>query len=375
MITLFLVKCDSSPFQKIYNDCLEGACNIPKTCLQPAAGWTKLALDTVPDARNKHSIAKLDSNIVILFGGSNKLDSAVLFSDLWVLKMECLKDNENYTYTWEMVQLNSGLKPPIRWKQGMVNVGEGKVLLFGGEDANINFLNDLWLFDYSKKTWQEISVPILTTKPSSLRDFGFASLGNGKVLLLGGAEYDPIKPENIILNPPTWIFDINTQLWEKNNFIFSASGIIGNYFSYGIKDFSMSDITDNHVVFFSGYTWDNINSVNVLYDKTWLFDFSQMNWQQVITTNGTPLPRQLSSSSKLSNNKIIYFGGVRSSTNLSDTWILDIIENTWTQITSSITSPEHRQGHQMSKIADGIVILFGGYNGNNTLNDTWIYRE
>ena len=56
-----------------------------------------------------------------------------------------------------------------------------------------------------------------------------------------------------------------------------------------------------------------------------------------------------------------------------DTWVYDLSSNAWTQKSSTI-KPSERSGHDM--IYDSTsnkVVLFGGFNENNRLDDTWMY--
>lgn len=75
------------------------------------------------------------------------------------------------------------------------------------------------------------------------------------------------------------------------------------------------------------------------------------------------------------NNKLIMFGGAASDSILDETWEYDIDGNKWTEL---FPETEHidslgRSGGDMAYVDKGQVIYFGGYNGENYLNDTLMY--
>ena len=57
-----------------------------------------------------------------------------------------------------------------------------------------------------------------------------------------------------------------------------------------------------------------------------------------------------------------------------DTWAYDPATNTWTELEPSGPVPKARQGHAMIyDPASSRVILFGGFDGQEILGDTWAY--
>lgn len=72
--------------------------------------------------------------------------------------------------------------------------------------------------------------------------------------------------------------------------------------------------------------------------------------------------------------KVILFGGHNGTgTYCDDTWVYDLITNTWTE-KNPTTKPSGRFNHAMVYDSNSDkVILFGGYDGSNQVNDTWAY--
>src|SRR3989339_424880 len=71
-------------------------------------------------------------------------------------------------------------------------------------------------------------------------------------------------------------------------------------------------------------------------------------------------------------NKIVLFGGFDGNNALNDTWIYNPNTEQWTKKTT-INNPPVRYGHILVANGTNKVILFGGYDGNSFFNDTWEY--
>ena len=71
--------------------------------------------------------------------------------------------------------------------------------------------------------------------------------------------------------------------------------------------------------------------------------------------------------------KVLLFGGTNETDDLNETWIYDYGDNTWTKRTYS-TGPSARFHHGMAPVYnEAKVVLFGGNSGSTYFNDTWIY--
>ncbi|MEW5761267.1 MAG: kelch repeat-containing protein, partial [Candidatus Thermoplasmatota archaeon] len=71
--------------------------------------------------------------------------------------------------------------------------------------------------------------------------------------------------------------------------------------------------------------------------------------------------------------KVVLFGGYDGANYFDDTWVYDYSDNNWT-IKAPATKPSARCGHGMAPIYnDDKVVLFGGYDSANYFDDTWVY--
>jgi hypothetical protein len=99
---------------------------------------------------------------------------------------------------------------------------------------------------------------------------------------------------------------------------------------------------------------------------------STLGWFQVSPTDSPPARSYLAMAYDPASGKIIMFGGFDGNGYLNDTWAFDGI--TWTQIATN-TPPPARAAAQMAY--DSVtqkVVLYGGFDGANYLGDTWIWN-
>ena len=107
--------------------------------------------------------------------------------------------NDYYVYdpqanTWTQ-KSSSGTTPPNRVLGASAQVGGSTVeYLFGGEDENVNILNDTWEFDYDTNTWtRKTDMPVALCRSAAAT---FESKSQSQhVLLFGGLQSDG-KPTN-----------------------------------------------------------------------------------------------------------------------------------------------------------------------------------
>lgn len=75
----------------------------------------------------------------------------------------------------------------------------------------------------------------------------------------------------------------------------------------------------------------------------------------------------------LGDSRAVHFGGMDgASSPVSTTWIWDRNRENL-QLGTPATSPTARYGHAMVEYADREILLFGGHDGSNRLNDSWKY--
>ena len=96
-----------------------------------------------------------------------------------------------------------------------------------------------------------------------------------------------------------------------------------------------------------------------------------VGWIQLSPTNSPPARSYLAMAYDAVSGKIIMFGGYDGNGYLNDTWEFDGV--TWAQVSAN-TPPPARAAAQMAY--DSVtheVVLYGGFDGANYLGDTWLW--
>jgi N-acetylneuraminic acid mutarotase len=306
--------------------------------------WTQLLPAHSPPPRASHCMAYLDDDKVLIFGGDN-LDPDLL-GDTWIYD---LSDNE-----WTEVKCDSS--PPPRDLSTMAQISTGKTLLFGGNLGwDYGYANDTWLFDLETMKWIELHPQ---RKPYRRDRASITSYGNNKILLYSGNGcpiYYSVYEDGYCHD--TWIFDLEKIKWDS----------ITNNYPRGREGAQMCEIDSNRIVLYGGWTSTKYNTDMFIFDKLlkkWIKFVPKINniW------------RDYSSLVAINQNISFVFGGA---TNLSslidDSWILDMEDSTWIELNLDL-KPQGRYLHKMAKITEGKVLLFGGVDKHSLYNDTWLFE-
>ncbi len=88
--------------------------------------------------------------------------------------------------TWTRLSPVGGVKPSARTQAAMADLGNGTVLLFGGADATGTPLGDTWLWTGATSTWTQLTP---ATAPGARYDASIAfDAARNKVVLFGGSQ-------------------------------------------------------------------------------------------------------------------------------------------------------------------------------------------
>jgi len=196
--------------------------------------------------------------------------------------------------------------------------------------------------------------------PPPRYDLGLAPIYNtNKALLFGGQGNKAVG--NVRDWNDTWCYDRDQNTWTE----IISDPHPSDRNGHGMVGFD----NDDKVLVFGGDTDSGFMN------DTWIFDLSQGNWTQ-INTSTSPRPSHFMSLAMLApTGNIVLFGGWDWKQMMNETWIYNISDNGWTNVTPSL-SPSGRHGASMASIPnDGRALLFGGWDRDtNICNDTWIYN-
>jgi hypothetical protein len=157
------------------------------------ANWsTTQRMAIWPEARQGHILANVPDGL-LLFGGADINGNP--FGDTWLW----------IGGTWVPQNYSDASAPPSARAYATAAAWGQSVVLFGGEDANYNFLNETWIWDGS--VWMEAQPPQNPqNQPVARISATMATLG-GQVVLFGGLDssYNPLGD--------TWIWSGDGGAW------------------------------------------------------------------------------------------------------------------------------------------------------------------
>jgi N-acetylneuraminic acid mutarotase len=256
---------------------------------------------------------------------------------------------------WALLE-PAGAVPTARDGHGMVyDTARGKYILFGGYAAD-TLLNDTWEYDPVANAWTNLNPS--GELPSARGSFGMAyDEARGQVILFGGWSED-------LQLDDTWAYDPAVNTWTQLN----PGGEIPTARAY---HYMVYDPGTDKVILFGG--WDDFVSAEI--DETWAYDPQANTWANLAPAGDIPSARD---GHKMvldeSSGQILLFGGYDDINDLGDTWAYDPAGNTWTHLAPLGPQPSPRSGHALAY--DAVrrqVILFGGSDGDFAVGDTWAY--
>ena len=133
----------------------------------------------------------------------------------------------------------------------------------------------------------------------------------------------------------------------------------------GLSNAAMTnDLTDSGSMLFGGE-----NSAGTFESGTWIWNGTAWSEDSPASSPTARINAALARTQDGTTNGTVLFGGYDGTNYLNDTWTWN--GTTWAE-QSPTTSPPARAGATMEYF-DGEDVLFGGYNGSGYLNDTWTW--
>ncbi len=274
----------------------------------------------------------------------------------------------------------------------------GKIYLFGGEDSNGNFLNDLWAWDGKERTWTLVAENVrdLTGRAEAF----FTEGPDGNLLLFGGKyslndlwKYDSVSDLWEEIDPPSpsprssaamatdekngqvLLFGGTEDYWETMGDTWAWNGV------EWIKKRPSTSPSPRHsaamafngrdVLLFGGYNYDSVEDIEHYYDDTWIWDGE--DWRKIDTQPGATPPGRYSAAMAYNplTGQVVMFGGNGEIDTLGDTWVWN--GEAWNRVDPREGDPSPRYGASLA--FDGKkILLFGGFTkAGLTSNETWLF--
>jgi len=295
-----------------------------------ADDWTQKSPSTKPSARSRHAMAYIGDDKVILYGGLTT--GGVKNGETWIYDL-----SEN---AWTQMS-----NPGVRYDHAMAYLGGDQVLMFGGCDASQNKTSSCWKYDLSNNTWTETNP---NNRPGARCYHAMAYIGDGKVLMVGGEhESGPYVDE-------TWLYETSSNTWTSKSglgfgmFLHSlayigddkallagirkSDGVINDVYLFDLSENAWTQKTDLpetrangamvyigglQTMFFGGYDsgWWTKNT-------TYIYSLNNNTWT---TDNNSSAPSEriehrMAETSMDGTGYIVLFGGDVNGTKNDETW-------------------------------------------------------
>ncbi|XP_072721281.1 uncharacterized protein [Ciconia boyciana] len=249
--------------------------------------------------------------------------------------------------------------PSPRWCHAMCLSDLGTAVLIGGEGVDQQSCKDaLWKLEIDSDFWLPVGIQLQNAMPSCLHGHTATYDPDTKrIYIFGGIREDKDYSGIYILDTVTW-------KW----LLVAAKGRMP------VLTYHSATIYRKELFVFGG-TFPQKASLaagacsNVLY----VFNPEHEIWYQPISEGEKPLPR-LGHSATLLKNKLLIFGGRRTSLYLSDMHILDLGFMEYTPVPLLTGQPSARCFHAALAVSDQKVLISGGCNAKGALQDAFVFH-
>jgi len=282
----------------------------------------------------------------------------------------------------------------------------GNIWLFGGNQANLGYMSDLWRYTPSNGQWTWMKGPSSAyqygvygtqgtgatnnTPGCRLYSGGWAD-NNGNLYLFGG--YGHSGSSSYVYNNDLWRYNISSNTWtwlkgSSSGYAYATPGTQGTGATNntpGCRYFCpMSRDQSGNGWLYGGYGYSSNNQG--MNNDLWKFDISTGNWiwikgsttnvnlfgvygtQGVASTTNNPGCREEATLTFDNNGNLYLFGGYgytsNNSGNPNDLWRYNIANNTWTWLKGSNTTASNygvygTQGTGASTNTPGGRVVYG----------------
>ncbi|TKJ42215.1 hypothetical protein CEE37_00635 [candidate division LCP-89 bacterium B3_LCP] len=207
---------------------------------------------------------------------------------------------------------------------------------------------------YCADDWTQVFPP----EPLPIERWGHAMayIGEDQVLMFSGEISGAYNNE-------TWLYDLSDNTWTNMD----PEGTV----PAPLRDHDMAYIGGDQVLLFAGYEF-----LQGPIGDTWLYTLSTNSWTYMIPSSGSPPVRYSHVMCYIGDDQVFVHGGANNSGYLGDSWIYDLSQNTWTEVTPVGVNPEARHYHGIARLGTEQALIFGGLKeSGGYINDTWLYDK
>jgi hypothetical protein len=314
--------------------------------------WTQITAPSEPSVRwGQTAVYDPVKARMVVFGGT--ADGYRLVSEIWALTLSS-------TPVW--TNLTTPDTPPgPRWGHAAVfDALHERMLVFGGYDQQLGFLNDAWMLSLAGKTdWRRLQPSGVAPSPR---------VGSAAI-------YDPVRDRMLVSGGEGSYEGFSNELWAlslSGEPAWSQITTAGEAPQPRADHSAIYDAANDRMVVYGGVcTSDYLGDV-------WALALSaQPTWTRLTPLGASPGVRfEHSAIYDPVRERMVIFGGLRYMYFLGDTWALSLgTDPVWTQITPSGMSPAVRAGHRaIYDSARDRMVVSGGFSyssGSNPSTETW----
>lgn len=306
----------------------------PAATPDTALGWAPVqASGDLPPPRLDHSLVT-DGQSLYMFGGRGpeQLD------DLWRFDLA--------TSTWERIDVPSG--PSARFGHNAIyDSPSERIIVFGGQ-AGADFFNDVWAFDLPTGEWAELATGADEPAPR----YGAASALDpaGRLLVSHGFT-------NAGRFDDTWALPLDSESWV-------GASPEGERPLERCLVRAAWDRAGGRLLMFGGQS----NPAPFLDD---LWELGDGGWRELAVEPRPPARNLYAMAFDEAAGRLVLFGGSTEDGPANDLWFFDSAGGSWEAQSPAGEAPSPRFGHDAVWLPEGSLIVFGGRDGSQDLNDLW----
>nr|AML79367.1 putative LOV domain-containing protein [Araucaria rulei] len=322
-----------------------------------AAAWRKLTVGgSVEPSCCNFSVCSVGSKVV-LFGGEGA--NMQPMNDTFVLDLS--EDHPE----WRHVNVN--FAPPGRWGHTLSCLSGSRLVVFGGCGRD-GLLNDAFVLnlDEPQPTWREVSC---STRPVPRSWHSSCTLDGTKLIVSGGCA------DSGSLLSDTFLLDLTMEkpVWQEINVSWRPPSRLGHTLSvYG-----------NHKILMYGGLATS-GSLRLRSNDVYIIDLNEEEpmWKYVTgsmlpggfsQSNSVPRPRLDHAAFSLPGGRVVVFGGsITGSRSATELYMLDPTEEkpTWRILYVPGQRPKYASGHSTCLVGGTKVVVLGGHH-----TEEWMFTE
>lgn len=326
--------------------CIAAVCAAP--AVRAADIWAPTPSAVLPLARSGQA-AVLDSvrNRIIVYGG---LSSSAALASTAVMDLA--------THAWQDSVATSA-PPPARYDHAAVwNPLAGKMLVFGGTNGTTRFA-DTWALDPSTMAWAQVttsgSAPSARSNAAAVVD-----IAGGRLVVFGG--FNGTTALNDL-----YALDLTTNQWSA-----LTAGGPSPEARQGML--AVYDPVHRALVLFGG-----AGATTPFLNDVWSLDLATLTWSQIVTPeSGAAAPSGRTDCAgdldPVRLQLVVVGGRTGASSYATDAWTLSLYNQHWTLVSSLAALGRANAGGVLTR-GDDRFVLINGVSGSGTLSDAWLMND